>query len=1478
MAYLQQEDPELIHDILQRKEFAWVKRWNAEKHDFADIIPRFLLEDAINRSGNLRLTSYQKFTANYLNPNTPYKRLLIKWQTGTGKSIGALTIAMNFINTYKFESEIGLQSIGTVFIIGFSERVFKNELLRFPEFGFLSLEERKQLEKLKRIAAQGTKLEMDAYKELVSRIKKRFSNRKGNGFFKFYGYKAFVNRIFQSSENINISTMSEAEIRQALQEKRIEYNLELLNTFKNSLIICDEIHNVYNSIEKNNWGIAIQAVLDHEPTCRAVFTSATPINNKPTEIIDLLNLLLPPDQRLKKVDFFLNDKDLKPGALERIADLANGRISYLRDVNPKYYPRISMKGDKIPGISYLKFIRCPMTPLQYSTYKEIYKGSLSQDSQYLMDFILPNFDNPKIGLYQTSTVKASIQNATQKWRDKFGIDYRDSKIIGDILKKENLKNYSSKYVAMLDELDDVISKQTGKVFIYHNVVHMSGVLLIEQILLKNGYIDENGSTNENTKCMLCGKPRKLHNKDQIYGGSVDVDITTNTPLTKLETEEMTITMVGGKAQTKYKEEYIEKKDKVYWKINGKEYAIAHRVPDGYIVPSADVDYSIYKGKDELFVAKFLDFCDTLVQNGNIYIEIPHFAYQLGNLLLYEGYTLHKQTEKYSLLRFEKSNSVPFKPSEEIKSNVSKKEIIHDPLLEFIESYAKKKVTEEVEIPKHSKIVSDVVDPQRKAEVQTFIKTVERSKVGGGKVPITKYVKPTTHLFTPARFIIVHSEVDKNTMEHSIERFNSVENTEGTRYMILVGSKIMKESYDIKAIQNLFVMSKPDNIATLLQIRGRAIRKNSHKHLPKDKRQVNFKIFVTKLPNTSKLSYEEQKYKEKVESFKIMQKIEKTLHENAIDATINKDIIGRPVEGEPDTLEALTFEPVIKKIGSKITDKTFNIYYVEEEVKILKSMIKRFFIEYSNVWEYKDLLKIIREDPLSYEPDLNTHLISEESFLIAINQLTWNNDNKYVEPVISKNITLDEEILGSSENNKVRDIEDPEAWLPLSTVVGGDIDSAVVGGDIDSAVVGGDIDSAVVGGTIKTKSEDLNYVVERIYDNSDKVIIVPDGHASIIVPVYKGTNQYYIMFPLDEQQNQPIIDMELPYRIMYEKVNDVINMNSFVQNKRIDFDYDDKKKIFYRKYLDISIDNMENVVCEYGTNFHIKFIEECIEYVFKVWTDPNTELHEYHEFYFKMLYYYDLLSLIMWAHTTKPRIFEQYKKYATPVKAKDIKLQTLHRYESRAEELVDISPPDNSELATSGIINLLKTTLNRTSNAWIPAEFRAEFDKTLNFSYEQFNGRKKAKKAITKVSGSMLPIGHYIGKFPRMYHPEKDWVEDPTYIQWDSKYTENDTIIGYDEKSRTGVHVRFKIRNPIQSIKKHKDNRLIEKGTVCKSRSKPYLRQIAKKLDIILPEKFNVEELCSLIRSKIIRLELKERIAGGKKKYFYFHYEKQLPDY
>jgi len=1365
MAYLEQEDPHLIEDLLTRKEFYWTKQWSNNKVKTTEIIPRFMLDAEIAKSNHLKLLGHQQFVENYFNPDTPYKRLHIKWSTGSGKTLAGLSIAMNFIRNYNIERELGYENIGSVFIMGFSERAFKNELLRYPEFGFLSRSERQRLDGYRRLAANGSKVDLDKYKDLIIRVKKRFSNRKGNGFFKFFGYKAFVNRIFICDSSININDLHEEQIRTAIAAGKIKYNEKLLAEFKNSLIICDEIHNVYNSSEKNNWGVALQSVLDVVESVRVVTLSATPLNNNPAEIVDLLNLLLPSTQRVYRDDFFVNDRELKPGALEKIAKLSTGRFSYLLDVNPKHYPRVINYGESLKEIPYLKFIRCVMSDFQWKTYSTVYTGSLSQDAQYLVDFALPNPENPDgIGIYQTSQVKKLLPTASQSFKTKYGMDYIDHKITGDICTYENIGKYSSKYYTMLTHLFEALKNAHGKVFIYHNVVHMSGVLFIEQLLLRNGFVSEYGSASDSTLCAVCGNTRKSHATQ------------------------------GGSDKASQEGESIATHDK-------------------YSVIRSDVTIKIVDNSP-IATFKYTNDKSSLVceSQSRTLLDCNEDALNIFLTICKENNTLDIHVI--------------------LLNNISKK------FGQFL--------------------LKNRFEVTGRQDTRTKLTLVANTyKVGGANK--TKFTPVRGHTFTPARFVMAHSDIDKSVMEHSLERFNSIDNVLGHNFMILVGSKILKESYDIKAIQNEYIMCKPDNIPTFIQIRGRAVRKGSHIGLPPEQHIVRMKIFTTCLPTKQdtgldkgsyRLSYEEEKYKEKVASFQIIQQIEQVIHENAIDATINIDRIKQNAIG--DNLAPLPYEPSIaKKFKREFTlDElnlsTFNVYHAKEEVAMCKVLIKRLFIELSSIWEYNDLLHACRNPPPNYESELNTRLISEESFSVALSQLQYINSQDYVEPFATR-------VTGGNALNGTRIVD----YLDMNTDVYESLDSE------ESPKLGG-TQQIASGGT-----RDYTGVVDSLFNTYDKQIMLPGGQLSAIVCI-PSDKLYYVLFPM--VNNVPNIDIELPYRIAKQEEVTRINMNSFIQTKRIDFDYDDKKKLFFRKYSDISVENMQNVICEYGTTFHIKFVEECIEYVFNVWTNPKLEKSDMHEFYFKMLYYYDLLSLVMFAHCCKPRVFAAYTAYANPVRARDIKLKALARYESRED--LDVSPDDTSDLASSGVINLLKSTFNRTSNAWIPAEFRENYNATIAKSLSLFEGKKKRSSVVVKQPADLLPVGHYISKFPRIYHPTKGWDENPTYLQNEQEYLENNILIGFDERSPTGVHIRFKIRSPIHNIKKHKDSRQTEKGTVCKSKSKEYLQDMAKKLGAVLPDKVNVDDLCVVIRSKLIRMELIERIKKSNIKYFYFFYEQR----
>lgn len=495
--------------MMKLKEYAM---FDLHENQQKNIVPFFLLKDR----GFLELFSTQMFTANYINPNTEYNRLLLKWETGAGKTIGALSVAMNFINFYKKEEITGIK-IGTVFVIGFTQSIFKATLLQFPEFGFITPDEQVQLNKLEKIAEEtGRKGDVENYARFKAHIRRRLTNRRGNGFFEFWGYKELANRVFLS-KSVDIHALTDVELAEHIQSGQVTINEELIKMFTNSLLLIDEVHNIYNSNEKNIWGIAIQQILNRNKTCRAVFLSATPLNNSPTEIIDLLNLLLPRDRypELKKQEFF-DGIELKPGAADRFKELFAGRISFIRDLNPQYFPSKAIRGERIPGVDLLKFYRCPMSKFHVGTY-EAYLKEDGRQKLYINDFALPNPAEddpwkPGTGIASFSEVKEnlSVNNKLQIMYDPISNMIKGRGILA------NLEKISGKYFRMTQLVLELIKNHMGKILIYHNLIHMSGTLFIKEILSYLGMISESDVTYEDTLCFHCLRRMKEHSSPSSH--------------------------------------------------------------------------------------------------------------------------------------------------------------------------------------------------------------------------------------------------------------------------------------------------------------------------------------------------------------------------------------------------------------------------------------------------------------------------------------------------------------------------------------------------------------------------------------------------------------------------------------------------------------------------------------------------------------------------------------------------------------------------------------------------------------------------------------------------------------------------------------------------------------------------------------------------------------------------------------------------
>jgi hypothetical protein len=298
----------------------------------------------------------------------------------------------------------------------------------------------------------------------------------------------------------------------------IRINQTLLESMRDSLVIADEIHNLYNMQTENNYGIALQYILDslgtHAPY--TVLMSATPMTGSASEIVDLLNLLieprfLPDGRHLRKEDFFeAANNRLKEGALEQIGHLAAGRISFLIDMHEGKYPKRIFAGQPDPAVPYLKITKCVMSDFQQKTLCSV-EG---QPQSFLYDFAFP-IPGPNASRGANTVVEyRQTYTSEQRALGKLGVavvDHgNDFYVSGPFLQLDKLQKYSAKYHATMDLVLRLMREDTGKIMVFHPRVHSSGVLLIQEIFRQNGFIDESASPVDATLCSICGVPKKDH--------------------------------------------------------------------------------------------------------------------------------------------------------------------------------------------------------------------------------------------------------------------------------------------------------------------------------------------------------------------------------------------------------------------------------------------------------------------------------------------------------------------------------------------------------------------------------------------------------------------------------------------------------------------------------------------------------------------------------------------------------------------------------------------------------------------------------------------------------------------------------------------------------------------------------------------------------------------------------------------------------
>ena len=367
----------------------------------------------------------QKLLRNFMSPYTPYRSLLIYHEMGVGKTCTAITIAESLKSIVK-NSNTKIYVIRPDEIVRqvFDINAIRNGKPNYQCTGdtYIKNQNPNFQELLENCSIKGNEHSCDQLKTKVDKEIKQI--------YEFTGSKSWAYSVLKE---LNMKTKGMPEGK----EKEDKIRQIISNKFNNSVIIVDEAHELHsNDSQTKIVPPVLNKVLKYSSNLRLIFLTATPIYDKPQNIISIINYFLINDKRepLKENDIFDINGNLKEGSRKILEDSTRGYISYLRGNNPYEFPiRLSAKYNipeqmldlnnypkkdafdkklsKEDRIKYLDLVDCPLQKQQLEILNYHIKNNKIPDlsendlDKYLEndpEFIYPSSDDENSTIFESN--------------------------------------------------------------------------------------------------------------------------------------------------------------------------------------------------------------------------------------------------------------------------------------------------------------------------------------------------------------------------------------------------------------------------------------------------------------------------------------------------------------------------------------------------------------------------------------------------------------------------------------------------------------------------------------------------------------------------------------------------------------------------------------------------------------------------------------------------------------------------------------------------------------------------------------------------------------------------------------------------------------------------------------------------------------------------------------------------------------------
>lgn len=470
---------------------------------------------------NLRLTENQIMLSNFINPNTPYRGVLLYHGTGSGKTAATIAIAEKFKPMVeKYGMRIHVLVPGPL-----NKQNFLNEILKFTGETYMKV-------------YQDKTMVIDEFEK--NKMRKNAMNII-NQYYRVMSYRSFYKKVLGEKIREKVVTGDKVKIssrKTETGEYERDISVDRIYNLDNTLLIVDEAHNLTG----NEYGDAVMKIIEKSKNLRIVLLSATPMKNLADDIVKLINYLRPITAPMERDKIFTSQRghqmEFKPNGRDYLRKMIRGYVSYLRGADPLTFAERIDIGEIPPGLDFTKVTRCFMLPFQLKTYQIVVTtldDSLDRTSEATANFVFPGLPKDKTnkglqgyyGIEGINEMKSQLKNNADAICNRIAttllteFDIKDtssliyltenSKIIsGDIFTEKYLKYFSIKFYTALRNINETVHGQrgTGLIFVYSNLVKV-GIEVFQEVLQKNGYLEyqETASSyniKSDTRCYFCG--------------------------------------------------------------------------------------------------------------------------------------------------------------------------------------------------------------------------------------------------------------------------------------------------------------------------------------------------------------------------------------------------------------------------------------------------------------------------------------------------------------------------------------------------------------------------------------------------------------------------------------------------------------------------------------------------------------------------------------------------------------------------------------------------------------------------------------------------------------------------------------------------------------------------------------------------------------------------------------------------------------